>query len=112
MMRLLQVTGHEISPAVKGGGYPNTIRKTIHLRCEASKVPTRIEIDISAMSMGSRVMLEDLNLPEGVQVLEKVSHSYALWLSAVFVCCRHPAHDCCSNQKYANSLARGMYSAT
>ncbi|KAK9863915.1 hypothetical protein WJX84_009198 [Apatococcus fuscideae] len=70
----IQVTGHEISPAVKGGGYPNTIRKTIHLRCEASKVPTRIEIDISAMSMGSRVMLEDLNLPEGVQVLEKHDH--------------------------------------
>ncbi|KAK9831716.1 hypothetical protein WJX74_006850 [Apatococcus lobatus] len=36
----VQVTGHEISPAVKGGGYPNTIRKTIHLRCEVSKVPT------------------------------------------------------------------------
>ena len=67
-----QVTGHEISPAVKGGGYPNTIRKTIHLRCEASQVPTRIEIDISNMTMGSRVMLQDLTLPDGVQILEQV----------------------------------------
>ena len=72
-----QVTGHEISPAVKAGGYPNTIRKTIHLRCEAARVPTRIEIDISNMTLGSRVMLQDLTLPDGVQVLEQVSTTQA-----------------------------------
>ncbi|MFH1726400.1 MAG: 50S ribosomal protein L25 [Elusimicrobiota bacterium] len=59
------------APGVKlqGGVLEHTVRE-LHIRCLPNAIPQQIEIDVSALEMGSSVLVRDLNIPEGIEVLD------------------------------------------
>ena len=52
---------------VADGGVLNIIEREILVRCLPTKVPNHIDVDVTQLTIGSSLHLEDLALPEGVQ---------------------------------------------
>jgi large subunit ribosomal protein L25 len=57
--------GRSVGEAV-GGAFEQPSR-TMQVRCTPFDVPARIEYDVSALDVGSRVFVDDIDLPEGVE---------------------------------------------
>jgi large subunit ribosomal protein L25 len=57
---------------VAEGGVLNIIERQIMVRCLPTKVPAHIDVDVSALNIGSSIHLDEISLPEGVT---KVSHT-------------------------------------
>lgn len=55
---------------IKRGGYFNTVKRSINILCPVAMLPRKIEIDVSAMRIGSTIKAKDLSLPEGASLLE------------------------------------------
>ena len=57
---------------VADGGVMNIIERQIVVRCFATAIPDKIEVDVTALKIGGSIHLDELQLPEG---LDKVSHT-------------------------------------
>ncbi len=57
----------EKSPGIKRGGILNIIRREIEVLCDADKIPSSIEVDLTGLSIGDSIHINDLILPEGVE---------------------------------------------
>lgn len=55
---------------VADGGVLNMIERTIAIRCLPTQIPKNIDVDVTALSIGHSIHLDQIQLPEGV---EKVS---------------------------------------
>lgn len=55
----------EESPGLKKGGVLNVVRHELELVCEADKIPTQIEIDVTGLEVGDSVHISAVTLPEG-----------------------------------------------
>lgn len=55
----------EESPGLKKGGVLNVVRHELELICEADKIPSEIEIDVTGLEVGDSVHISALTLPEG-----------------------------------------------
>ena len=53
------------SPGLKKGGVLNIVRHELELVCEADKIPSEIEIDVTGLEVGDSVHISALTLPEG-----------------------------------------------
>ncbi|GAB4816670.1 hypothetical protein N2152v2_003716 [Parachlorella kessleri] len=62
----VNVFGEEVCPGLKAGGRINWMRRTIPCTAPGSKIPKSFEIDVSQMGLNQKVMLAQLQLPEGV----------------------------------------------
>lgn len=58
----------------KGGTLHVTLRE-LPVRCTPDKIPAAIEIDVSKMEIGDVLRVEDLQLPEGVQVMRSAQRT-------------------------------------
>ncbi|KAK9830048.1 hypothetical protein WJX72_009413 [[Myrmecia] bisecta] len=67
----VMVVGDDVSPGVKRGGFANLTRRFIKMLCPGDSIPPVMEVDVSNLDIGDRVMLSDLTFPPGVQLLEK-----------------------------------------
>ena len=67
----IHVKGSDVSPGVKRGGTVNLVEHSIELICNADAIPEAIDIDISALNIGSAVHANDLKLPAGVKLAHK-----------------------------------------
>ncbi|MGD9868839.1 MAG: 50S ribosomal protein L25/general stress protein Ctc [Hyphomicrobiales bacterium] len=61
----------EKSPGLKRGGVLNIVRHEIELRCEADKIPHRLEADLAEMEIGDSLHISKVPLPEGVELTIK-----------------------------------------
>lgn len=52
---------------VADGGVLNIIERQIAVRCLPTKVPNHIDVDVTALTIGSSIHLDEVTLPEGVQ---------------------------------------------
>ena len=63
----LKIVGTDKSPGIKRGGVINITKCMV----SPDKIPDVITIDISDMHIGTVVMLQDLNFPEGARPVDK-----------------------------------------
>lgn len=55
----------ELSPGLKKGGVLNIVRHELDLVCEADKIPSEIEIDVTGKDVGDSLHISEVALPEG-----------------------------------------------
>ena len=55
----------EESPGLKKGGVLNVVRHELDLICEADKIPSEIEIDVTGKEVGDSIHISEVTLPEG-----------------------------------------------
>lgn len=55
----------EASPGLKKGGVLNVVRHELELVCEADKIPTEIEIDVTGKDVGDSLHISEVTLPAG-----------------------------------------------
>lgn len=60
---------------VKLGGILTISRRTIEVRCLPTNIPEFLRVDISALMIGDGIHVNDLKLPEGVEVPPHVNYS-------------------------------------
>ncbi|HHW39605.1 MAG TPA: 50S ribosomal protein L25/general stress protein Ctc [Syntrophomonadaceae bacterium] len=58
------------APGVKEGGVLQHLLREVTVSCLPSKLPERLEADISGLGIGDQLTVGDLELPEGVKVLD------------------------------------------
>ena len=55
----------EASPGLKKGGVLNVVRHELELDCEADKIPSEIEIDVTGKEVGDSIHISEVTLPDG-----------------------------------------------
>ncbi|HSG34348.1 MAG TPA: 50S ribosomal protein L25/general stress protein Ctc [Sphingomonadaceae bacterium] len=55
----------EASPGLKKGGVLNIVRHELELVCEADRIPSEIEIDVTGLEVGDSIHISSITLPEG-----------------------------------------------
>ncbi|WJY18302.1 50S ribosomal protein L25/general stress protein Ctc [Alteriqipengyuania flavescens] len=55
----------EASPGLKKGGVLNVVRHDLELDCEADKIPSEIEIDVTGKEVGDSIHISEVTLPDG-----------------------------------------------
>ena len=55
----------EASPGLKKGGVLNIVRHELDLICEADKIPSEIEIDVTGKDVGDSIHISEVTLPAG-----------------------------------------------
>ncbi len=65
--------GEEVAPGAKQGGLVSHLMATVQIECQAKDLPEFLEVDISALELGSSLHLSDVPLPNGVTIPE-LSH--------------------------------------
>lgn len=58
------------TPKVTGGGVLDQPRHTLHIECPLGSIPESIRIDITNLTLGSPIHVRELQLPQGVKVLD------------------------------------------
>ncbi|RJY08517.1 50S ribosomal protein L25/general stress protein Ctc [Aurantiacibacter aquimixticola] len=57
----------EESPGLKKGGVLNVVRHELELDCEADKIPSQIEIDVTGLEVGDSIHISAVSLPDGAE---------------------------------------------
>ncbi|MGB3165604.1 MAG: 50S ribosomal protein L25/general stress protein Ctc, partial [Alteraurantiacibacter sp.] len=57
----------EASPGLKKGGVLNVVRHELELNCEADKIPSEIEVDVTGLEVGDSVHISAITLPGGAE---------------------------------------------
>jgi len=55
----------EASPGLKKGAVLNVVRHELELICDADKIPSQIEIDVTGLEVGDSIHISNVTLPEG-----------------------------------------------
>jgi len=58
------------APKVTGGGVLDQPLHSLHVECSPTKIPEAIRIDITNLTLGAPIHVKELQVPEGVKVLE------------------------------------------
>jgi len=74
------------SAGEKAGGTLQVIRKELEVVCLPNAIPGAIEVDVKAMEIGDVLHINDLALPEGVEVPHEVNFT-------VITCVGHKTED-------------------
>ncbi|KAL5752882.1 hypothetical protein ACOSP7_023070 [Xanthoceras sorbifolium] len=63
--------GEDNCPGLKKGGYLNRIRTTLKYLCPAEHIPPKIEVDVSNLDIGDRVLMHDVEVHPSLKLLSK-----------------------------------------
>ncbi|MDQ7004477.1 MAG: 50S ribosomal protein L25/general stress protein Ctc [Ghiorsea sp.] len=63
----------EDCPGVKAGGQLSVIRHELEVTCRADAIPDNIEIDCAAFELDQIVHIDDIQLPDGMEVIRDVN---------------------------------------
>ncbi|GAA0279244.1 50S ribosomal protein L25/general stress protein Ctc [Alteraurantiacibacter aestuarii] len=55
----------EASPGLKKGGVLNVVRHELELVCDADRIPSEIELDVTGLDIGDSVHISSVTLPDG-----------------------------------------------
>ncbi len=64
---------YEKCPGVVKGGRVDLVRHVLEVVCRADAIPDAIEVDCATLDLGDTIHVEDLPLPEGVEVPHEVN---------------------------------------
>ncbi|WRX10036.1 Large ribosomal subunit protein bL25, partial [Theobroma cacao] len=63
--------GEEDCPGLKKGGSLNRIRTSLKYLCPAEHIPPKIEVDVSKLDIGDRVLMHDVEVHPSLKLLSK-----------------------------------------
>jgi large subunit ribosomal protein L25 len=73
MMIPVHFRGEAVAPGVKKGGQVSHLRNEIEVSCLPKDLPEYLDADLSELDMNQMLYLEDIKLPDGVEIPE-LSH--------------------------------------
>ncbi|XP_004296723.1 PREDICTED: uncharacterized protein LOC101294747 [Fragaria vesca subsp. vesca] len=62
--------GDDISPGLKKGAYLNTINRTVKFLCPADVIPPYIEVDLSELDVGQKLVMGDLKAHPTLKLIQ------------------------------------------
>ncbi|KAK6935453.1 Ribosomal protein L25, beta domain [Dillenia turbinata] len=62
--------GEDISPGLKKGAYLNTIKRTAKYLCPADIIPPYIDVDLSELDVGHKLVMGDLNVHPALKLIQ------------------------------------------
>ncbi|KAG2690003.1 hypothetical protein I3843_09G163800 [Carya illinoinensis] len=62
--------GEDVSPGLRKGAYLNTIKRTVKYLCPADVIPPYIDVDLSEMDVGQKVVMGDLKVHPALKLLQ------------------------------------------
>lgn len=65
----IEFENEDKSPGLKKGGVINIVVHTLDCFCSPDSIPEKLTIDLSGKNIGDSILLETLNLPEGVSAV-------------------------------------------
>lgn len=69
----VSVVGEDVCPGVKAGGIVQTVRRELDISCLAGNLPDQIVVSIEKLEIGDSIHIEDIQLPQGVEVHTEVN---------------------------------------
>uniref|UniRef100_A0A0E0MYR5 Uncharacterized protein n=1 Tax=Oryza rufipogon TaxID=4529 RepID=A0A0E0MYR5_ORYRU len=66
----LMFIGEDASPGLRKGAYFNTIKRTVKYLCPADIVPPYIEVDLSELDVGQKLLMRDLKVHPALRLLQ------------------------------------------
>lgn len=63
--------GEDVCPGLQKGGYLNGIRTSLKFLCPAEHIPPKIEVDISNLDIGDRVLMNDIKVHPSLKLLSR-----------------------------------------
>lgn len=67
----LKFVGNDKSPGLKKGGFLHIVLRKVELICNPDSIPQFVEVNVSALQVGSKVRAKDIELPNGVKFSDK-----------------------------------------
>ncbi|KAJ4835673.1 hypothetical protein Tsubulata_036528 [Turnera subulata] len=65
----LVFTGEDLSPGLRKGSFLNTIKRTAKFLCPADLVPPHIEVDLSELDVGHKVLMGELKVHPDLKLI-------------------------------------------
>ncbi|XP_020218824.1 uncharacterized protein LOC109802248 [Cajanus cajan] len=62
--------GEDVSPGLKKGAALNTIKRTVKYLCPADIIPPYIDVDLSELDVGQKLVMGDLNVHPALKLLQ------------------------------------------
>ncbi|XP_042488363.1 50S ribosomal protein L25 [Macadamia integrifolia] len=62
--------GEDVSPGLRKGAYLNTIKRTVKYLCPADIVPPYIDVDLSELDVGQKLVMGDLKVHPALRLLK------------------------------------------
>jgi len=69
----VQIVNDEKCPGTVQGGFIDLIRRSLEVVCRADLIPDSVTIDCADMDIGDVVHVEDIPLPEGIEIIHDVN---------------------------------------
>uniref|UniRef100_A0A0D6R688 Uncharacterized protein n=1 Tax=Araucaria cunninghamii TaxID=56994 RepID=A0A0D6R688_ARACU len=61
--------GEDACTGIRRGGYLNTIRRTVKYLCPADHIPPYIDVDLSDLDLGQKILMRDLKVHPSLKLL-------------------------------------------
>ncbi|XP_050227320.1 uncharacterized protein LOC126676977 [Mercurialis annua] len=62
--------GEDVSPGLRKGSYLNIIKRTVKFLCPADMIPPYIDVDLSELDVGQKVVMGDLKVHPALKLLK------------------------------------------
>ncbi|XP_007040667.2 PREDICTED: 50S ribosomal protein L25 [Theobroma cacao] len=62
--------GEDVSPGLRKGSYLNIIKRTLKFRCPADIVPPYIDVDLSELDVGQKLVMGDLEVHPALKLIQ------------------------------------------
>ncbi|KAL1830490.1 hypothetical protein ACET3Z_000141 [Daucus carota] len=66
----LMFIGDDVSPGLKKGAYMNVIKRKVKYLCPADVIPPYIEVDLSGLDVGQKLVMGDLKVHPALKLLQ------------------------------------------
>lgn len=67
----VQLINAEKSVGIKRGGVLNTVAREVELLCDVAHIPSKLEIDLGPLDIGTTIHIHNIDLPKGAQPARK-----------------------------------------
>lgn len=62
--------GEDVSPGLRKGSYLNVIKRTVKFLCPADVIPPYIDVDLSELDVGEKILMGDLNVHPALKLIQ------------------------------------------
>ena len=69
----VEAINYEKCPGDIAGGMLDVVRRVLEITCRADMIPESIEVDCSTLDLGDTVHVDDIALPEGMEIIHDVN---------------------------------------
>ena len=69
----VEAVNYEKCPGDIAGGMLDVVRRVLEITCRADMIPESIEVDCSKLDLGDTVHVDDIALPEGMEIIHDVN---------------------------------------